>query len=65
MLDNMDMDTMQEAVNLVQGKAIVEVSGQVNLNTIEAIAQLGVDLISVGSITHSAKAVDISLQVCS
>ncbi len=65
MLDNMDMETMQEAVNLIQGKAIVEVSGQVNLNTIEAIAQLGVDLISVGCITQSAKAVDISLQVCS
>lgn len=65
MLDNMDMETMEEAVKMVDGKALIEVSGQITLNNIEPIARLGVDLISVGSITHSAKAADISLLVSS
>ncbi len=63
MLDNMGIGTMRKAVNLIQGHAVVEVSGQVDLDNIEAIARLGVDFISVGSITHSAKAADISLLV--
>ena len=65
MLDNMNLETIQQAMALIQGKALVEVSGQVNLNNIEAIAALGVDLISVGAITHSAKAADISCKISS
>ena len=63
MLDNMDLDAMREAVKLVNHKAILEASGGVNLNTVRAIAGTGVDWISVGAITHSAKALDISLEL--
>ncbi len=63
MLDNMDVDSMRKAVKLVQHKAILEASGGVNLDTVRAIAGTGVDWISVGAITHSAKALDISLDL--
>lgn len=61
MLDNMDVPTMREAVRLTAGQALLEASGGVNLGTIAAIAATGVDLISVGALTHSAPALDISL----
>lgn len=61
MLDNMDLDTMREAVALIAGRAQVEASGGVNLDTVRGIAGTGVDLISVGALTHSVRAVDISL----
>jgi nicotinate-nucleotide pyrophosphorylase (carboxylating) len=61
MLDNMDTATMLEAVNMISGKAIVEASGGVNLETIRKIAETGVDIISVGALTHSARAMDISM----
>ena len=66
MLDNMSTGMMTEAVAIIAGKAIVEASGGVNLQTIRAIAETGVDIISVGALTHSAQAVDISmlLEVC-
>lgn len=61
MLDNMDLTTMAEAVRLIDGRALVEASGGVNLESIRAIAGTGVDIISVGALTHSARAMDISM----
>ncbi|MDX1953104.1 MAG: carboxylating nicotinate-nucleotide diphosphorylase [Verrucomicrobiota bacterium] len=64
LLDNMSLDQLREAVRIVSGRALLEASGGVTLQTIQAIAQTGVDLISVGAITHSAPAVDIGLDFC-
>ena len=61
MLDNMDLNSMAEAVRLIDGRALVEASGGVNLETIRAIAGTGVDIISIGALTHSARAMDISM----
>jgi len=63
MLDNMALNEMRRAVNMINHKAIVEASGGVNLDTVRAIAETGVDWISVGALTHSAKALDISLDL--
>lgn len=63
MLDNMSNEQMAEAVGLIDGRAVVEASGGVNLETIGAIAKTGVDIISVGALTHSVKAFDISLDL--
>lgn len=62
MLDNFDIDEMRRAVQLIAGKATVEASGNVNLENIRQIAETGVDLISIGRITHSAPGVDISME---
>jgi len=61
MLDNMDTTTMAEAVRLIGGRAMIEASGGVSLETVRKIAETGVDIISVGALTHSAPAVDIGL----
>lgn len=61
LLDNMDLQTMREAVGIVSGRALLEASGNVRLETVRAIAETGVDLISAGALTHSAPALDISL----
>jgi nicotinate-nucleotide pyrophosphorylase (carboxylating) len=61
MLDNMDMVAMREAVELVDGRAVVEASGGVSLDRVREIAETGVDIISVGALTHSAPACDIGL----
>lgn len=61
LLDNMDLKRMRAAVKVVRGRAKLEASGGVNLKTVRAIAKTGVDFISVGAITHSARAVDIGL----
>jgi len=61
MLDNMDVAIMKEAVALIAGRAIVEASGGVTLATVRAIAETGVDIISVGALTHSAPSMDISM----
>lgn len=61
MLDNMDLATMRQAVALIDGRAIIEASGGVNLQTVRGIAETGVDVISVGALTHSAKACDIGM----
>jgi len=61
MLDNMGIGEMKEAVSLIGGKALVEASGNVTLSNVREIAQTGVDCISVGALTHSAPAADISL----
>lgn len=61
LLDNMELDQLRAAVELVDGRAITEASGGVNLDTVHLIAETGVDLISVGALTHSYRAVDISM----
>ncbi|MEO1207780.1 MAG: carboxylating nicotinate-nucleotide diphosphorylase [Pseudomonadota bacterium] len=61
LLDNMTLDTLREAVGHVDGRALTEASGGVNLDTVAAIAQTGVDLISVGALTHSAPVLDLGL----
>lgn len=63
MLDNMTFDQMCQAVIKIDKKAIVEASGGVNLETVRTIAETGVDIISVGRLTHSAPACDISLDM--
>ncbi len=63
MLDNMDCETMREAVKIALGKAKLEASGNVTEETIVSIAKTGVDIISVGAITHSVKAFDISMRI--
>lgn len=63
MLDNMDLDRMRRAVDRVQGRVPLEASGNVNLKTVCGIAETGVDFISVGSLTHSAPVLDISMHV--
>jgi nicotinate-nucleotide pyrophosphorylase (carboxylating) len=63
MLDNFNLDDMRAGVALVDGKAVVEASGGVNLETVAAIAATGVDVISVGALTHSARALDLGLDV--
>ncbi|WP_047154291.1 carboxylating nicotinate-nucleotide diphosphorylase [Aneurinibacillus tyrosinisolvens] len=63
MLDNMDPKAMREAVKRVGGSAVVEASGGVTLQTVGTIAATGVDVISVGSLTHSISALDISLDL--
>lgn len=61
MLDNMDLDTMREAVRRAAGRVELEASGGVTLDRLRAIAETGVDFISMGALTHSAVAADISL----
>lgn len=61
MLDNMDPPTMAQAVALIDGRAVVEASGSITLDTVAAVAQSGVDVISVGWITHSAPTLDVGL----
>jgi nicotinate-nucleotide pyrophosphorylase (carboxylating) len=63
MLDNMNLDTIREAVKAIGGKALVEVSGGVNESNVLDYAKAGVDIVSVGALTHSVKALDISLDV--
>jgi nicotinate-nucleotide pyrophosphorylase (carboxylating) len=61
LLDNMPVDVLRAAVRLVHGRAKTEASGGINLSNVRAIAETGVDFISVGALTHSARAVDIAL----
>ncbi len=63
MLDNMSPQEMQQAVKLIDGKALVEASGGINMERIEVIAASGVDYISVGALTHSIQSLDISLEL--
>lgn len=62
LLDNMSIEMLKQSVEMVAGRVITEASGGVNEQTVAAIAETGVDLISVGALTHSAPALDISLQ---
>ena len=63
LLDNMTIDKINQAVKVINGKVLVEVSGGVTLGNIRKIAEMGVDFISIGALTHSAKAVDLSLEI--
>lgn len=62
MLDNMNIKTIREAVKLINGKCKTEVSGNVTIEKLKQIAETGVDYISVGELTHSVKALDISMK---
>lgn len=62
LLDNMDPFTMREAVQLHQGKCLFEASGGINLDTVKGVAQTGVDIISVGALTHSAVAIPFHME---
>jgi len=63
MLDNMTPDEMKKAVSFVAGRALIEASGNVSMQSVAEIAAIGVDLISVGELTHSVRAADISLKI--
>lgn len=63
MLDNFSIEDTEKAVKMIDGKAIIEASGGVTLETVRAIAETGVHIVSVGSITHSAPALDIGLDI--
>ena len=66
MLDNMSVQDMKEAVNIVRASkkdVILEASGNVSLENVREVAETGVDLISIGALTHSATAVDISMKI--
>lgn len=63
MLDNFNTDLTRKAVELINGKCLVEASGNINIDNVKEVAETGVDYISVGALTHSVKALDISLEV--
>ena len=63
MLDNMSPEVMRQAMKIIDGRAVVEASGGISMETVRAVAASGVDLISVGGLTHSTKALDISLDL--
>ena len=63
MLDNMPPDEMKVAVEIIDGKALTEASGGINLNNVASVAETGVDFISIGALTHSVSAVDYSLEM--
>ncbi|MBC2710255.1 MAG: carboxylating nicotinate-nucleotide diphosphorylase [Desulfosarcina sp.] len=63
MLDNMDLEQIRKAVRMIDKKALVEVSGSVTRERLRDLAQTGVDLISIGALTHSAVAVDLSMNI--
>ncbi|MGE4273899.1 MAG: carboxylating nicotinate-nucleotide diphosphorylase [Desulfitobacterium sp.] len=63
MLDNMDLEKMHKAVEMVNGRAVLEASGGIKKGSIRAVAETGVDVISIGAITHSVKALDFSLDI--
>ncbi|MBI2942354.1 MAG: carboxylating nicotinate-nucleotide diphosphorylase [Chloroflexi bacterium] len=62
LLDNMDPPLLRQAVAIVAGRAITEASGGITLDNLRAVAETGVDLISVGALTHSARALDLSIE---
>jgi nicotinate-nucleotide pyrophosphorylase (carboxylating) len=63
LLDNMGPDVLREAVAMIDGRMLTEASGGINLDTVRAIAEAGVDMISVGALTHSAPVMDLGLDV--
>ena len=63
LLDNMSLEQMREGVDLCRGRALTEASGGITLDSVRDVAETGVDLISSGALTHSVKALDISLEV--
>ena len=63
MFDNMDLEEMSEGLKLVNGQAMTEASGGINEQTIGPISKIGVDIISLGDLTHSISALDVSLDI--
>jgi len=63
MLDNFSLEDLRAGVAQVAGRALVEASGGVRLETVGAIAATGIDLVSVGALTHSARALDLGLDI--
>jgi len=63
MLDNMNLVDMRKAVKSIHGRALIEASGGITLDNVRAVAETGVDFISIGALTHSARALDISLEL--
>ena len=63
MLDNMNLKDMRKAVESIQGSALIEASGGITLDNVRAVAETGVDFISIGALTHSTRALDISLEL--
>ena len=63
LLDNMSVDELREAVSVIGNRSQTEASGRININNVQEIARTGVNYISVGAITHSAPAVDVSLEI--
>ena len=63
MLDNMDCSSMAEAVRIVDGRALLEASGGIREETLRPVAETGVDIISIGALTHSVTALDISMKI--
>lgn len=63
MLDNMSNDIMAEAVNINKGQAILEASGNITIERIKSIAEIGIDVVSIGALTHSVMAFDISMNI--
>jgi len=63
MLDNMNIETMKQAINKINGKAKIEISGGITYERLAEIASIGADFISIGALTHSAAAIDISMNI--
>ena len=63
MLDNMNLEDMRKAVKSIHGRALVEASGGITLDNVRAVAETGVDFVSIGALTHSVRALDISLEL--
>jgi len=63
MLDNMNIPVMKKAIEMINGRVLIEASGNVSLENVADIAKIGVDFISVGELTHSVRAADISLKI--
>ncbi|MGQ9546680.1 MAG: carboxylating nicotinate-nucleotide diphosphorylase [Dehalococcoidia bacterium] len=63
MLDNMNLEDMRKAVKSIGGRALIEASGGITLQNVRAVAETGVDIISIGALTHSARALDVSLEL--
>lgn len=64
MLDNMNLEDMRTTVKIIHGRVLIEASGGITLDKVRAVAETGVDIISVGALTHSVKALDINLVLC-
>ena len=63
LLDNMTPDDMRQIIDMARGRALTEASGGIDLETVRAVAETGVDFISSGALTHSARALDISMEL--
>ena len=61
MLDNMSVENIKKAVHIINGRASIEVSGSISIDQLEQLSQINIDCVSIGSLTHSSKASDISM----